>query len=122
MSPRELQSILSPAEYSVLRELVLRGATSAAIAKTLKLSTFTVSNHLRRIYTALGVHSRTEIMAKIMVPNLPLRFVTALDVVLPPVRGTAKELSAGVVPAHTLSRKVAKKKKPARKRASAKKS
>jgi DNA-binding NarL/FixJ family response regulator len=42
-------------------ELVARGATNAEIAGSLSLSEATVKSHLARIYTKLGIHSRTRL-------------------------------------------------------------
>jgi DNA-binding NarL/FixJ family response regulator len=42
-------------------ELVVRGATNAEIARSLSLSEATVKSHLARIYTKLGIRSRTRL-------------------------------------------------------------
>jgi len=94
MDPKELRTLLTPAEYPVLRELLLRGSSSEQIGKTLGLSTFTISNHLRSIFEKLGRHSRTEIMALVLVPLLPARIVKMLDVEVPSIRRGPKKTKA----------------------------
>jgi DNA-binding CsgD family transcriptional regulator len=92
MDPKELRTLLTPAEYPVLRELVLRGSSSEKIGETLGLSTFTISNHLRSIFDKLGRHSRTEIIALVLVPLLPARIVKMLDVDIPSNRRGQKKI------------------------------
>ena len=43
--------------------LVARGASSKDVAATLFLSTRTIDNHLQRIYSKLGVSTRSELAA-----------------------------------------------------------
>ena len=54
---------LSAAEQRVF-DLLLKGATEKRIARRLAISQHTVHNHVRRIYAALEVHSRPELLAR----------------------------------------------------------
>jgi len=45
--------------------LVTKGLLNKQIANKLSLSVYTVSTHLRRIFTKFGVHNRTALAAKI---------------------------------------------------------
>lgn len=47
-------------------ELVLRGATNADISRTLFISLPTVKTHLQHIFAKAGVHSRTELAARLL--------------------------------------------------------
>jgi DNA-binding CsgD family transcriptional regulator len=63
LSTQELAHLgLSGREAQVLR-LVARGADNAAIAADLGIATNTVRKHLERVYSKLGVHTRTEAAA-----------------------------------------------------------
>ena len=53
---------LTPRQVEVLR-LLERGYSTKQIAAELHLSTETVRNHVRRLFRALGVHSRLEAVA-----------------------------------------------------------
>jgi PAS domain S-box-containing protein len=53
---------LTPRQAEVLRMLA-HGHSTAQIAGELHLSTETVRNHIRRLFQALGVHSRLEAVA-----------------------------------------------------------
>src|SRR5262245_12656690 len=53
---------LTPRQVEVLR-LLEQGRSTKQIAAELHLSTATVRNHIRRLFTALGVHSRLEAVA-----------------------------------------------------------
>jgi PAS domain S-box-containing protein len=53
---------LTPRQVEVLR-LLERGRSTKQIAAELQLSTATVRNHIRRLFEALGVHSRLEAVA-----------------------------------------------------------
>ena len=53
---------LTPRQVEVLR-LLEQGRSTKQIAAELHLSTETVRNHIRRIFQALGVHSRLEAVA-----------------------------------------------------------
>jgi len=56
---------LSPQETEVLARLS-RGETYAAIAGDMGITVHTVRNYIRRIYSKLHVHSRTEAVAKFL--------------------------------------------------------
>jgi len=56
---------LSPQETQVLAGLA-RGDTYAAIADDMHITVHTVRNYIRRIYSKLQVHSRTEAVAKFL--------------------------------------------------------
>jgi DNA-binding NarL/FixJ family response regulator len=53
---------LTPRQVEVLR-LLEQGRSTKQIAADLHLSTETVRNHIRRLFRALGVHSRLEAVA-----------------------------------------------------------
>ncbi len=55
---------LSPRELQIAR-LVASGATNHAIARSLDISTWTVSTHLRRIFAKLSVCTRAEMVAQL---------------------------------------------------------
>jgi DNA-binding CsgD family transcriptional regulator len=55
---------LSPREFQVAR-LVADGATNRVIAAVLDISLWTVSTHVRRIFTKLDVSCRAEMVAKV---------------------------------------------------------
>ena len=63
-SPRDATStrLLSDRECDLLTELA-RGLSTAEIAETLHISPTTVRNHVQRILTKLGAHSRLEAVA-----------------------------------------------------------
>ncbi|HET6499990.1 MAG TPA: helix-turn-helix transcriptional regulator [Amycolatopsis sp.] len=54
--------LLSPREYEIARMVGL-GYTNRAIAAVLEISLYTVSTHMRRIFTKLGVGSRAAMVA-----------------------------------------------------------
>jgi LuxR family maltose regulon positive regulatory protein len=54
---------LSERELEVLR-LVASGLSDRAIAEHLILATGTVKKHLNNIYSKLGVHTRTQALAR----------------------------------------------------------
>jgi DNA-binding CsgD family transcriptional regulator len=60
-----LQVILSPRERQIVR-MVARGDTNDAMARVLGISRWTVSTHLRRIFTKLGVNSRAAMVAGVL--------------------------------------------------------
>jgi DNA-binding NarL/FixJ family response regulator len=53
---------LSSREEEIAR-MVARGYSNKTVAAVLEISVWTVGTHLRRIYTKLGVHSRTAMVA-----------------------------------------------------------
>ena len=55
---------LSPRELQIAR-LVASGATNHTIARSLDISTWTVSTHLRRIFAKLSVCTRAEMVAQL---------------------------------------------------------
>ncbi|MFD3330483.1 LuxR C-terminal-related transcriptional regulator [Streptomyces sp. NPDC058701] len=63
-------STLTDRECEVAR-LAAVGTTSKAIAETLHLSVRTVDNHLQRIYSKLGVGTRTELPAALGATTVP---------------------------------------------------
>jgi DNA-binding CsgD family transcriptional regulator len=56
---------LSPREYEIAR-MVAKGYANKTIASVLDISSWTVSSHLRRIYTKLGVGSRAAMVARLL--------------------------------------------------------
>jgi DNA-binding CsgD family transcriptional regulator len=56
---------ISPAERRVL-QAVRKGFSEREIAARLNLSPHTVHNHIRSIFSAFEVHSRTELLAKLL--------------------------------------------------------
>ena len=63
VSPQAPRQALSPRELQIAR-LVADGATNHAIARSLDISLWTVSTHMRRIFAKLGVCSRAEMVAR----------------------------------------------------------
>ena len=61
-SPAAPPPHLTPRQVEVLR-LLEQGRSTKQIAAELHLSTETVRNHIRRLFQALGVHSRLEAVA-----------------------------------------------------------
>lgn len=62
-NPNVLESKLSSAEARIF-VLLLEGLSEKEIAVRIPLSVHTVHNHVKRIYSAYGVHSRAELLAK----------------------------------------------------------
>jgi DNA-binding CsgD family transcriptional regulator len=60
----DLSQGLSPRELQIAR-LVAGGATNHAIARSLDISTWTVSTHMRRIFAKLNVGTRAEMVAQL---------------------------------------------------------
>jgi DNA-binding NarL/FixJ family response regulator len=52
-------SVLTPREKEVL-SLIVDGQSNPEIAETLSITRDTVKSHLTHIYSALGVHTRTQ--------------------------------------------------------------
>ncbi|OLZ44012.1 helix-turn-helix transcriptional regulator [Amycolatopsis keratiniphila subsp. nogabecina] len=65
----EPHDLLSPREHEVAR-MVGRGYTNKQIAGVLEISLNTVSAHMRRIFTKLGVGSRAAMVAALTGENL----------------------------------------------------
>jgi two-component system, NarL family, nitrate/nitrite response regulator NarL len=63
--PDEQQVVISPRERAIAR-LVAAGYPNKTIAASLRISTWTVSTHLRRIFAKLGVSSRAAMVAHLM--------------------------------------------------------
>jgi DNA-binding NarL/FixJ family response regulator len=63
------EGTLSPREQEVVR-LAAKGLSNKAIAAVLGISIWTVSTHLRRIFSKLDVSSRTEMIMKAMQQGL----------------------------------------------------
>ena len=57
-------SQLSPREQEIV-QLVAQGHPNKVIADALKVSEWTVSTHLRRIFAKLGVSSRAGLIARV---------------------------------------------------------
>ena len=58
-APIDGQPHLTPREHQVMTHLS-RGALDKEIAELLRISVWTVHNHLKNIYEKLGVQNRTE--------------------------------------------------------------
>jgi two-component system, NarL family, nitrate/nitrite response regulator NarL len=65
----ELRVNLSPREQEIAR-LIAKGLPNKTIAAVLDISPWTVSTHLRRIFTKLGVSSRAEMVAQVLKEGL----------------------------------------------------
>lgn len=65
----EFENKLSQAELRVMR-LISQSKTPEEIADELYLSVYTVRNHLRNIYSRLGIHTRQELMSYIHNNNM----------------------------------------------------
>lgn len=55
---------LSPREQEIVRRIA-KGQQNKNIAEALNCSPWTVSTHLRRVFTKLGVRSRAAMIAKV---------------------------------------------------------
>jgi len=71
---------LTPREIEIAR-MVAKGYANKSIASILDISTWTVSSHLRRIFSKLGVTSRAAMVARL------LQEERAADSPTPPTRG-----------------------------------
>jgi ATP/maltotriose-dependent transcriptional regulator MalT len=65
--PQRVGASLTPQEFAVAR-LVCGGRSNQEVATELVLSVKTVGYHLGNVYTKLGVHSRTQLMATLTAP------------------------------------------------------
>lgn len=59
---------LSPREQAIAT-LIAQGLSNKCIGKRLYISPWTVATHIRRIFSKLGVNSRSEMTAKLMIVN-----------------------------------------------------
>ncbi len=84
-----LLSALSAAQRRVL-DLLLDGLAEKQIATRLDISRHTAHNHVRNIYRALDVHSRAELLAKLVVKD-GADGVTGIRLVLPGRAGPSTE-------------------------------
>lgn len=69
MEPPPPSVNLSPREQEIVR-LVAKGHPNKVIANILEISPWTVSTHLRRVFTKLGVNSRAEMVARVLNEDL----------------------------------------------------
>ena len=67
--PAPPQANLSPREKEIVR-LVAKGLANKTIAEVLDMSPWTVSTHLRRVFTKLRVNSRAEMVAHVLMEGL----------------------------------------------------
>jgi DNA-binding CsgD family transcriptional regulator len=72
LASSSINSRLSPAQCRIVN-LLLQGFGEKEIANQLHLSNHTVHTHTKTIYRNLGVHSRGELMAKLLLPEQRLR-------------------------------------------------
>jgi DNA-binding CsgD family transcriptional regulator len=96
-----LRPTLSPREREIVR-MVSKGYPTKTIAAVLDISAWTVSTHLRRIFTKLGVRTRAAMVARairdglIQVPEHPGSGQPSVDAAaestwhVPPSEGTRK--------------------------------
>jgi DNA-binding CsgD family transcriptional regulator len=69
------KTVLSPREIEIAR-MIAKGHPNKTIAAVLEISPWTVSTHLRRIFSKLGVGSRAAMVARLLEDGLtgePLR-------------------------------------------------
>jgi DNA-binding CsgD family transcriptional regulator len=71
MSTIDPTIVLSPAQKKVL-DRMLTGLSEKEVAAILEISHHTVHNHVREIYSRLGVNSRAELMAKLLTKENPV--------------------------------------------------
>jgi DNA-binding CsgD family transcriptional regulator len=81
--PAELAPLLLPAYGFTRREdevvqLVLRGSATAGIAAKLRISEYTVQQHLKSIFDKMGVGSRRELVARVFGEQYKPRMRNAL--------------------------------------------
>lgn len=60
---------LTPREQAIAT-LVAQGLSNKCIGKNLNISPWTVATHIRRIFSKLGVKSRSEMVARLMEENV----------------------------------------------------
>jgi DNA-binding CsgD family transcriptional regulator len=60
-----VSDVLSPREQEIAR-MVARGYTNKEIAKVLEISLWTVSTHLRRVFSKLDVSTRAAMVARLL--------------------------------------------------------
>jgi DNA-binding CsgD family transcriptional regulator len=63
--PGKIKIVISPRERTIAR-MVADGYPNKVIALNLRISTWTVSTHLRRVFAKLGVGSRAAMVAHLM--------------------------------------------------------
>ncbi len=61
----ELKGLLTKREFELV-ELLAEGLTYKEAADRLFVTTFTINQHLKHIYTKLGINSKAELMAKMI--------------------------------------------------------
>lgn len=85
VAPRELAGVivraygLSPRERQVA-ELVLRGLATKAVARALDLSPHTVTDYLRSLFEKVGVRSRRELAARLLVEHYLPRMMSGTEI------------------------------------------
>jgi DNA-binding CsgD family transcriptional regulator len=67
-----MADLLSPREHEIAR-MVADGCTNKEIASVLEISSWTVSTHLRRIFSKLDVTTRAAMVARLVDPGVALR-------------------------------------------------
>jgi DNA-binding CsgD family transcriptional regulator len=67
-----MADLLSPREHEIAR-MVAEGRTNKEIASVLDISSWTVSTHLRRIFSKLDVTTRAAMVARLVDPGVGLR-------------------------------------------------
>lgn len=68
--PREAHpTLLSPREREIVK-LVARGLDNKSIGKKLGITHWTVATYLRRIFSKIGVSSRTAMIARLLEENV----------------------------------------------------
>lgn len=60
---------LTPREQSIA-QLIAQGLPNKCIAKQLEISPWTVATHIRRLFSKLGVSTRSAMIAKLLSDNL----------------------------------------------------